>query len=131
MASVPIEIDGVFYPHARHMSPVKGTMVGQAAIIGLGVGGGPMPPQRPVDPGYSPPWAQEPVDPGYSPPWARPPGGHPEHPIVKPEPPDPPEVPPGTPPNTVVKSPEAGSWGIYTDADGGPYYAYRTVKQPK
>lgn len=128
MAEVPVTINGVMYPKGRSATdaPIPCTIVGSAWITGLGVGGGPVPPQEPVDPGYSPPWARPPVDPGYSPPWAQvPPGGggsqppHPEHPIWGPpgfNPPGPgmppgigggpiipPNVPPGmqppTPPN--------------------------------
>ena len=101
MGTVPVTINGVMYPKGRsgNDAPVPCTIVGQAWISDLSVGGGPMPPQGPVDPGYSPPWAQAPVDPGYSPPWAQVPA-RPAHPIVLP--PDlPPEVTPpepGSPP---------------------------------
>ena len=61
----------------------KVIIVGEIYNAGLSVGGGPMPGygDRPVDPGYSPPWARPgtgPVDPGYSPPWARPGQPHPD-----------------------------------------------------
>ena len=102
MASVPIQIDGTFYPHARGgvpSQPIKGTMLGHASIYGLGVGGGPIfPPNggnggggdgdaHPEHPIFYPPGIWGPTDP------------RPSHPIVIPVPPDTPNLPPpGSPP---------------------------------
>lgn len=101
-------------------------LTGMLSYADRGVGGGPLPggPGSPVDPGYG--YPEKPVDPGYGIPGRpRPPSdAHPEHPIVLPEPPQP-EVPPGTPPDTVVKSAPEGGWGYYTDTSGVAYSAYR------
>ena len=100
MAAVPIQIDGVFYPHAKNMAPIKGTMLGHASIYGLGVGGGPItPPDAPNgggEPGY-------PAHPIYNPPIiSGPPGPWPSPPIYLPPIPVPPDTPnlppPGSPP---------------------------------
>jgi hypothetical protein len=100
MASVPIQIDGVFYPHARGgvpSQPVKGTFLGQASIFGLGIGGGPIQPPNggggipDLPPGF---WPGDP-----------PPRPHPQPPPVIgggpiiPLPPETPSLPPpGSPP---------------------------------
>jgi hypothetical protein len=89
MASIPIQIDGVLWDHAAKAG-TKVSLLGQASIVGLTVGGGPI-----VPPDVTPP----PVD-GAHPehPIVLPPdGAHPEHPIVLPPidvPPEPPEGPP-------------------------------------
>jgi hypothetical protein len=111
MAEVPIQVSGVLYDlTARTTQRVM--LMGEASIIGLTPGGGPI--IRPPSGGGSPEH-----------PWVPPSGGppHPEHPI----PPEP-EVPPGTPPNTVVKPAEPGAWGYYTDPAGAPYSAYRPAE---
>jgi len=88
MAAVDVTISGVIYDKtARTMRPV--VIMGEASLTGLGVGGGPMPPQGPVDPGYSPPWAQVPDQPPGQP-------GVPIHPIWGPPGFNPPG--PGMPP---------------------------------
>ena len=117
MASVKVQIDGVFWPHSRdgRSKPIKGTMMGDAHIYGLGVGGGPIIPPEGGGGGD-----EGPVDPG----WGIPEGGRPSHPIVIPDPPDPPQLPPGTPPNTVVKTAPEGGWGYYTNETGALYSAY-------
>jgi hypothetical protein len=102
MASVPIQIDGTFYPHARGgvpSQPVKGTMLGHASIYGLGIGGGPI---QPPDGGNGG-GGGEPVFPAH--PIVHPPGiwgptdPRPSHPIVIPLPPETPGLPPpGSPP---------------------------------
>lgn len=90
MAAVPITISGVLCDkYGRTIQPV--TIVGEATITGLGVGGGPIIPPS----GGSPPviWPG-PGDPDYPiglPPgiWPNPPEGQapiPEHPIVIPPP---------------------------------------------
>jgi len=128
MAAVPIQIDGVFYPHSRdgRSQPIKGSMTGYAYIVGLAVGGGPIvppeslppdsgPPGTPTHPIWGPPGTDFPDKPGY-PPVA----GHPLPPIPEP----PPELPPGTPPNSVVKPPVEGGWGYITDANGALQAVY-------
>jgi hypothetical protein len=124
MASVPIQIDGVQWDHAQKKA-TKVTLTGQASILGLSIGGGPI---------VAPPEPGEPVFPAHPivPPGGYPPEGgggeHPAHPIVLPPdvpPIEPPEVPPGTPPNSVVKSAPAGGWGYYTDSESVAYAAFR------
>jgi hypothetical protein len=61
MAAVPVQIDGVLWDQAQKKG-TKVTLIGQASILGLTIGGGPIFP-----PDTSPP------EPG--------PPGHPEHPI--------------------------------------------------
>lgn len=105
MSTVPIIISGVFYPKGKTADdkPEPGTFVGNAAIYGLGVGGGPVyppegggggdkPPNRPVYPAFpitGPPGTEWPGVPGY-PPW-------PGHPL--PEPPEMPTDPDKPPPS--------------------------------
>ena len=105
MAAIPIQIDGVFFPHAKGSQPVKGTFLGHASIFGLGIGGGPIAPPDggggipDLPPGFwpgDPPPRPHPTPPGI---WG---GGNqpfPTPPIVIPLPPDTPNVPPpGSPP---------------------------------
>jgi hypothetical protein len=106
MAAVPIQIDGVLWDQAQKKG-TKVSLIGQASILGLSVGGGPIMP-----PDTSPPNG----------------GEHPAHPIVLPPdvpPIEPPEVPPGTPPDSVVKPAEPGGWGYYTDSASVLYPAFR------
>jgi hypothetical protein len=109
MAAVPIQIDGVMYPQERGSvpRPVKMTILGQASIWGLSVGGGPIVPP-PVDP--------PPID------------AHPEHPIVlPPDPPPvlPPDLPDPVPPSTVVKQPPVtGGWALNSTEGGQLYWSY-------
>src|SRR5262245_41109684 len=94
MAAIPMTLNGVLYDlYGRTTQRV--VLIGEASYTGLGVGGGPMPPQAPVDPGYSPPWAQVP--------------GVPTHPIV---------LPPSQPgvPTFPIWGPPGGSF------PGGPGY---------
>ena len=82
MATVPVVIDGVFYPSGKSADdqPIKGTMVGNAFIQGLSVGGGPIIPDTPpvIPPGggkppipifpiWGPPGIDFPGIPGYPP----------------------------------------------------------------
>jgi hypothetical protein len=102
MASVPVQIDGVFYPHARGgvpSQPVKGTFLGYASIFGLGVGGGPIvgPPDGGGGGDGQPGHPEHPIF--YPPIISGPPGPWPTPPIVIPVPPDTPNIPPpGSPP---------------------------------
>lgn len=95
MAAVEVTISGVLYDKtARTMQPV--VLIGEASLTGLGVGGGPIPPEP--QPPKPPTWGGHPEHPIYYPPI-------PTHPIVLPpdkptEPPiDPPIEPPTNPPN--------------------------------
>jgi len=122
MASVPIQIDGVFYPYRRDAAsqPIAGSMIGQAFVVGLGVGGGPIMPIQPPDGG--PPGGGEPPL-GI---WG-PPGPWPTPPIALPPDPGPiPPVDPTPPANTVIKpAPDSGGWSLQTDASGTVHWAYR------
>lgn len=124
MAAVEITIQGMLYDKVSRTYLQNVTIVGNASLTGLGVGGGPIVP--PEGGGSEPPlgiWG--PTDPrpthpitglpGYGPPIGQPP--HPAHPIVLPPeqvPPDmkPPEPPPaGT--TTPVPPPEgSGGWPV-------------------
>lgn len=116
MPKVAIEISGVLSDKlSRTQRPVN--LKGTALVLEIPDNGGGEPPGIWGPPG---PWPQPPIH-------LPPEGGdrpHPEHPIVLPEPPEP-EVPPGTPPDTVVKSAPEGGWGYYTDTSGVAYSAYR------
>ena len=120
MPKVAVEISGVLYDKiSRTQRPV--TIKGSALVLEIPEGGegiwGPTDP-RPTPPIHLPGGGGEgiwgPNDPRPTPPIHLP----------VPEPPEP-EVPPGTPPDTVVKSAPAGGWGYFTDAQGAPYSAYR------
>ena len=133
MAAVAVQIRGTLYDLTRRTSQ-QVVLMGEASLLGLGIGGGPIiPPEggapgapgAPVDPGYG--YPEKPVDPGYGipgPPYPRPPsdahpehpiympGPHPEHPIVIPEPPT--QPPEGGGPEGPVKPPPAdGGWGYW------------------
>lgn len=120
MAAIPVVLNGTF---TSDTGTTTGVFIGQLAYSDRGVGGGPVPPEGPVDPGYGKPG---PVDPGYGipgPPYpGKPPGdlgAHPEHPIYYPEPPTepPPEGPVGS--DGFIKSPPpGGGWGYH------PQYAW-------
>jgi hypothetical protein len=129
MSAVEVTISGMLYDKlSRSSRPV--TIIGEAILTGLEIGGGPTSPGQgggPVDPGYGRPgWS--PVDPGYGrPDWGgehpgnRPPGTeHPgnrppgtEHPgggpIIPPIPSEPPSDGESKPP------PEQGGWGYWAD----------------
>jgi hypothetical protein len=106
MAAVPIQIDGVLWDHALKSGRAV-SLIGQAFIVGLGPGGGP-------------------IIPPDAPPMVPPP--HPEHPIVLPpdQPPDiPPDVPSPVPPSAVIKPPPVtGGWGLHSTENGSLYWSY-------
>ena len=109
MAAVEVTITGMLYDKTARTSQSV-VLVGEASLTGLEVGGGPMP----GGPGQRPPLGI----------WG---GGGvpmPTPPIYIPSPPDPPEVPPGTPPNTVIKEAPEGGWGYFTNSQGAVYSAY-------
>jgi len=130
MSVVPIILSGVFYPKNKKDPPLVGTFVGNAAIAGLEVGGGPIIPPDEVPP-VEPPlviWGPPDMPPGF---WG---GGmgpgvkpqpHPEHPIV---------LPPEQPPSPPEKPHEGWNW---SEAKSGWYYLYipgedeAQPKQPK
>jgi hypothetical protein len=121
MAAVPVMITGVLWDDAEK-SGKKVTIFGQASIYGLGVGGGPIMPQPPVDPGYGIPGPPYPVHPIV------PPGGYPTptppiyYPPVYPIQPLPPQ--PGFPAHPIVPPggypPEGGPPGVPTFPIWGP-----------
>lgn len=132
MAAVPIQISGVLYDLLARTTQ-RVVIMGDASIMGLTVGGGPIlppeevppqaPPGSPVHPIWGPPGIDFPDKPGY-PPVA----GHPL--------PEPPEIPPPdqlpqpVPPNTVLKPPPSdGGWGLYSDASSSLYWAYTPAGQ--
>jgi hypothetical protein len=93
MATVPVQIDGVLWDQASK-KPYKVTLLGQASIYGLGVGGGPI---VPPDGGNGPPSIGG--GPIFPPEISGPPGPWPTPPIVIPLPPETPNLPPpGSPP---------------------------------
>jgi hypothetical protein len=104
MAVVPVIISGVFYPKGKAAGdkPMAGTLVGNSAIAGLGVGGGPIDPPPDIHP-YPPLviWGG-PIDPypdiGF------------------------PIGPPGGPPPTTVTPPHEG-WN-WSAAKSGWYYLH-------
>jgi hypothetical protein len=105
MAVVPIVISGVFYPKGKTAAdkPEPGTFVGNAAIAGLGLGGGPVEPPPDIQP--QPPlviWGG-PIDP------------YPDIGFPVPQP------PPIDPPTTVTPPHEGWNWSA---AKSGWYYLY-------
>src|SRR5262249_38289108 len=92
-------------------------------IYGLSVGGGPIVPPDAVPPDTGGGGGGQPIHPIWGPPGFNPPGpGMPPGigggPIIPPLPDNPPELPPGTPPNSVVKPPAEGGWGYITNDSG-------------
>jgi hypothetical protein len=85
MAAKPVMMTGVLYPLNKKDPPIPCYFSGNAWDPTLEVGGGPMPPQPPVDPGY-----------GVEPP------AHPAHPIVE---------PPSFSPGGGKPPPADGGWG--------------------
>ena len=136
MAAVPVTITGVLFDKYARTSQLV-TLMGEATITGLGVGGGPMPPQGPVDPSYGIPEGGKPTHPIYYPPhiWGppdMPPGfwGGGLGPGVKPQPPIPPK--PTEPPEDGVGKPPPpeGGWGYHPEYGWG-YFPPSTEPSPK
>jgi hypothetical protein len=128
VAAVPIQIDGAIFLQAEKRW-VKATMVGNAFIVGLAPGGGPIiPPDSPDVPPISPPVPIHPIwgPPGFNPPGEGMPPGIWGGPIIPPEPPIPPdtELPQPVPPNAVIKPAPEGGWGLYSTADSSLYWAF-------
>lgn len=106
MAAVPVTISGVLLDKlGRTIQQV--TLVGEATLTGVGVGGGPLPggDEDNGKPGIWPGRPAHPIAPGGEPPSIWPSPGTPEHPIVLPPGiwPDPPSV--GGKPPTIWPSP--------------------------
>lgn len=113
MAAVEVTISGVLYDkHARTTRPV--VIIGEASLTGPGVGGGPIIPPDPGQPG-DPPGIWGPGDPRPQPPIELPPGGggRPGD-IVPPMPGQPPQQPdqPKPPENGWAWHPAYG-WGYF------------------
>jgi len=129
MAAVPIEVSGVLYDLLNRTTQ-RVVLVGEASIVGLTVGGGPVLPPEQVPPGGG--GGGVPIHPIWGPPGFNPPGpGMPPGigggPIIPEEPPIPPdtELPDPVPPSAVIKeSPPSGGWGLYSRADSSVYWAY-------
>ena len=95
MAAVPVTLVGMFVFADGHTT--NGNFNGIASLSGLEVGGGPIMPTPPVDPGYGKPTPPDMI-------WGGRPPPIPAHPIVLPPPPDggehpahPIVIPPGQP----------------------------------
>lgn len=132
MAAIEITISGVLYDkYNRTGRPV--TIIGDASLTGLSVGGGPI---MPPDQGGGPPpgiWPdpgplphpEHPIAPGGPPPsvWPGPgPFPHPEHPIVLP-----PDAPPIEPPS----NPPSGNWEWGWSPAHGWHPVYVTGDKPQ
>jgi|SRR5215472_15160468 len=106
MAAVPIILYGSFT--FADGETITGTFNGTAAYSDRHVGGGPLPPQPPVDPDYHPPGVGEGLPGGPPGIWGGPgglpkPPAYPAHPIVIP--PTPPTVDPPVPAHPIVLPP--------------------------
>jgi|SRR6516225_9312717 hypothetical protein len=111
MSQIPVTINAIVYPKGKSGKaaadqPFPATIVGQAWVTGLGVGGGPVEPPVPVDPPTVPVFPAHPI---VLPPL------HPEHPIVLP--PTPPDVP--IVPSDPKPPPPGGGWGWSPDYGWG------------
>ena len=131
MAAVAIQIRGTLYDLLSRTSR-QVLLQGEASLLGLGIGGGPvLPPESgggPVDPGYG--YPERPVDPGWGVP-ERPPhiwgptDPRPTPPIVIPPnvPPgmQPPEAPSPGDPTTPVPPPQGTGGGPVQPVTPPPY----------
>lgn len=150
MAAVLVQIRGTLYDLTRRTSQ-QVLLQGEASLVGLGVGGGPIEGGGGGGEGIwgggnvpmpTPPIANVPGAPGYRPPgdgiWG---GGNvpmPSPPIANvpglpPHPDQPPDVPPEQPPGTVVKPPPtdgSGGWG-YVHPYGWAYFPGGSDAGPK
>jgi hypothetical protein len=124
MSVVPVILSGVFYPKNKKDPPLVGTFVGNAAIQGLHVGGGPAEPPPEQPPGEPPLviWG------GGNEPFPTPPiywPGFPDQP--PPEVTPPPEFPS---PGPVKPFPPGGGWG-YSDRTGWVFKPPAGMPTPK
>lgn len=123
MAVVPVIFSGVFYPKNKKDGPMPGTFIGNAAIAGLEVGGGPAEPPPDVPPGEKPPVIWGPGDPRPSNPiWWE---GFPNNPPPNLTPPD--DFPN---PGAIKPFPPDGGWG-YSDRTGWVYQPAKSAASPK
>lgn len=131
MSAVEVTITGVLFDkYARTGRPV--TLVGEAILTGLGVGGGPIyPPEQPPSGGQPPGIWGGPIDPypDHGLPGAQP---RPEHPIVMP-PDQPPTEPPTGPADEdgFIKPPPADGGWAYHNEYGWLYSPGPTQAGPK
>ena len=134
MSAVEVTITGVLYDRANRTTQ-NVVLIGEASLTGVGVGGGPIIPERPSFPDRPPP-----VDPGWGIPGGYP--GRPAHPIARPERPvDPgygvegPDIPPKPvepPPDGGDKPPpETGGWGYVSEWSQWGYFPGESAAQPK
>lgn len=124
MSAVEVTISGILYDRAARTQQSV-VLIGEATLTGLGVGGGPIVPEPPVQPpGIWPspgrpthPIARpgRPVDPGYGV----------EGPIVPPMPEEPPPDGGDKPP------PEEGGWGFVSEWSKWGYFPAEESAQPK
>ena len=133
MAGVEVTITGILYDRAARTQQ-NVTLIGEAILTGLGVGGGPIIPERPSLP------ERPEKPPGI---WPSP--GRPSHPIYRPGPGDRPVDPgwgvegPGIPPKPEEPPPdgadkpppEGGGWGFVSEWSQWGYFPGEDAAQPK
>lgn len=128
MAQVPVMINGVLWDlYGRTGRPV--VLMGEASIVGLEVGGGPIypppvsgPPGQPVHPIWGPP--------GFNPPGPGMPPGIWGGPVLPPPPDKPPEPEPPPVSIAVKPPPETGGWGWFAPYGWG-YFPSSSSMGPK
>lgn len=119
MSAVPVTIVGMLADENGSRSV---TLVGLASLTGLGVGGGPIIPDKP--PGVPTHPIVLPGDPSWGDP-------HPEHPIVIPKPPTEPPLEPPVDGGEITKPPPPdGGWGYSPDYGWG-YFPGKGAAGPK
>ena len=132
MAAVPVQIDGVLWDHASK-SGRKVSLIGNATLVGLTVGGGPIVPPEGAEPplGMWGPNDPRPTPPIYHP-GDKPPGmwgpndPRPTPPIYMPKPP--PEYP--NAPEGDKPPPPEGGWGYVSDHGYGWGYFPAQADKP-
>ena len=124
MPGVDVTITGILYDR-QNRTAQNVTLIGEALLTGLGVGGGPIEPE-PTPPGICPspgrpthPIARpgRPVDPGY---------GLPDEPIIPPMPGEPPPDGGDKPPPE-----DHGGWGFVSEWSRWGYFPAEESAQPK
>ena len=127
MAGVEVTITGILYDRAARTQQ-NVTLIGEALLTGLGVGGGPVYPE-PKPPGIwpSPGHPAHPIAPGGRPGWGGPvdPGWGVEGPAIPPKPEEPPPGGADKPP------PEGGGWGFVSEWSQWGYFPGEDAAQPK
>jgi len=132
MSARPVMMTGVIYPLDKMHAPIAVAFVGNAWDPTLSIGGGPIPPQSPVDPGYGVPLPPgQPIHPIWGPPGFNPPGpGMPPGigggPII----PEPPPTQPPDPPDEIKPPPPEGGWGWHPDYGWGYFPGQGGKPQP-